>query len=54
VDALNGAPGVHAARFAALESAANSADAQNNAKLLACSTTCHWRNAQRDFASCSR
>ena len=34
VDALNGAPGVHSARFAALESAANSADARNNAKLL--------------------
>jgi len=40
VDALNGAPGVHSARFAALDnerpgaSAANSADADNNAKLL--------------------
>ena len=36
VDALNGAPGVHSARFAALDSGAqgNSADAQNNAKLL--------------------
>lgn len=36
VDVLDGAPGVHSARFAALESAGtgNSADADNNAKLL--------------------
>ncbi|HWN93534.1 MAG TPA: non-canonical purine NTP pyrophosphatase [Methylomirabilota bacterium] len=36
VDALNGAPGVHSARFAALETGAagNSADNANNAKLL--------------------
>lgn len=36
VDALNGAPGVHSARFAALETGANgnSPDAENNAKLL--------------------
>ena len=36
VDALEGAPGVHSARFAALETglAGNSADADNNAKLL--------------------
>jgi len=36
VDALNGAPGVHSARFAALETGqgGNSADADNNAKLL--------------------
>jgi len=36
VDALDGAPGVHSARFAALDSgaAANSSDADNNAKLL--------------------
>lgn len=34
VDALNGAPGVHSARFAALDRAENSADADNNAKLL--------------------
>lgn len=43
VDALNGAPGVHSARFAALDrsanassasSAQNSPDAENNAKLL--------------------
>jgi XTP/dITP diphosphohydrolase len=36
VDALSGAPGVHSARFAALDSglAANSPDAENNAKLL--------------------
>ncbi len=36
VDALNGAPGVYSARFAALDSAAvgNSSDAANNAKLL--------------------
>jgi len=36
VDALNGAPGVHSARFAALDmgAAENSADADNNAKLL--------------------
>jgi len=36
VDALNGAPGVHSARFAARDrgAAENSADADNNAKLL--------------------
>ena len=39
VDALNGAPGVHSARFAALDSgagakASNTPDADNNAKLL--------------------
>jgi len=36
VDALGGAPGVHSARFAALDKrvAGNSADADNNAKLL--------------------
>jgi XTP/dITP diphosphohydrolase len=36
VDALNGAPGVHSARFAALDSgkAENSNDLENNAKLL--------------------
>lgn len=39
VDALNGAPGVHSARFAAINSSAdgstrNSADAENNTKLL--------------------
>lgn len=36
VDALNGAPGVHSARFAALDSGNpnNSSDAENNAKLL--------------------
>lgn len=38
VDALNGAPGVHSARFAALDqgaaAAGNSPDAENNAKLL--------------------
>ena len=36
VDALNGAPGVHSARFAALDTGAegNSDDAENNAKLL--------------------
>lgn len=36
VDALNGAPGVHSARFAALDSGAagNSRDGENNAKLL--------------------
>jgi XTP/dITP diphosphohydrolase len=36
VDALKGAPGVHSARFAALDSAApvNSADSDNRAKLL--------------------
>jgi len=36
VDALNGAPGVHSARFAALESGnvENSSDQENNAKLL--------------------
>ena len=34
VDALNGAPGVHSARFAALDSRENSPDTDNNAKLL--------------------
>jgi XTP/dITP diphosphohydrolase len=36
VDALNGAPGVHSARFAAMDSAksSNTPDADNNAKLL--------------------
>ncbi len=34
VDALNGAPGVHSARFAALDKMENSKDADNNAKLL--------------------
>jgi len=36
VDALDGAPGVHSARFAALDTGApgNSSDADNNAKLL--------------------
>ncbi len=34
VDALDGAPGVHSARFAALDQAENSQDADNNAKLL--------------------
>ncbi|MFO1489238.1 MAG: RdgB/HAM1 family non-canonical purine NTP pyrophosphatase [Verrucomicrobiota bacterium] len=34
VDALSGAPGVHSARFAALDRNENSTDADNNAKLL--------------------
>ena len=36
VDALNGAPGVHSARFAAIDTAikGNSSDSENNAKLL--------------------
>jgi XTP/dITP diphosphohydrolase len=34
VEALNGAPGVHSARFAALEKDENAKDADNNAKLL--------------------
>jgi XTP/dITP diphosphohydrolase len=34
VDALDGAPGVHSARFAALDKTANSSDPDNNAKLL--------------------
>jgi XTP/dITP diphosphohydrolase len=34
VDALNGAPGVFSARFAAMDVAENSPDADNNAKLL--------------------
>jgi XTP/dITP diphosphohydrolase len=34
VDFLNGAPGVHSARFAALDKNENSPDADNNAKLL--------------------
>ena len=34
VDALDGAPGVHSARFAALDKSENSHDTDNNAKLL--------------------
>ena len=34
VDALNGAPGVHSARFAALDPSGNAPDTDNNAKLL--------------------
>ncbi len=34
VDALNGAPGIHSARFAAMDKNENSSDAANNAKLL--------------------
>jgi len=34
VDALNGAPGVLSARFAAMDAKDNSSDADNNAKLL--------------------
>jgi XTP/dITP diphosphohydrolase len=34
VDALDGAPGVHSARFAALDKSENSHDADNNTKLL--------------------
>jgi XTP/dITP diphosphohydrolase len=34
VDALNGAPGVHSARFAAMDSKENAPDKDNNAKLL--------------------
>ena len=34
VDALNGAPGVHSARFAALDKSENSHDTDNNVKLL--------------------
>jgi XTP/dITP diphosphohydrolase len=34
VDALNGSPGVHSARFAAMDKNENSSDAANNAKLL--------------------
>jgi XTP/dITP diphosphohydrolase len=34
VDVLDGAPGVHSARFAALDKTENSSDADNNAKLL--------------------
>ena len=34
VDALNGAPGVHSARFAAIDSKENSPDTDNNSKLL--------------------
>jgi XTP/dITP diphosphohydrolase len=34
VDALDGAPGVHSARFASLDQAENSSDVANNARLL--------------------
>ena len=34
VDALDGAPGIHSARFAAMDKCENSHDSDNNAKLL--------------------
>jgi XTP/dITP diphosphohydrolase len=34
VDALDGAPGIHSARFAAMDKGKNSTDADNNSKLL--------------------
>src|SRR6266498_4074412 len=50
VDALNGAPGVHSARFAALDKggSANSSDADNRAKLLRLlkDTSAHKRTAR--------
>ena len=55
VDALNGAPGVHSARFAALDSgnpaggAANCSDADNNAKLLRLLKDVSWEKRTARF-----
>jgi len=51
VDALNGAPGVHSARFAAMESgvAGNSPDAANNAKLLGLLKESPWETRTARF-----
>lgn len=51
VDALNGAPGVHSARFAALDSArpGNSPDMENNAKLLRLLKDVPWEKRSARF-----
>ncbi len=55
VDALNGAPGIHSARFAALEDgnapggAANCSDADNNAKLLRLLKDVPWEKRSARF-----
>ena len=51
VDALNGAPGVHSARFAAQDSEepGNSPDADNNAKLLRLLTLVPWESRTGRF-----
>ena len=55
VDALDGAPGVHSARFAALDSAksGNTSDADNNAKLLRLLKDFRRKNAPRGFVASS-
>lgn len=51
VDALNGGPGVHSARFAALDSedSSNSPDAENNAKLLRLLREIAWEKRTARF-----
>ncbi len=51
VDALNGAPGVHSARFAAVDegTAGNSTDAANNAKLLRLLKDVPWEKRSARF-----
>lgn len=50
VDALNGAPGVHSARFAALDNErGNSSDADNNAKLLRLLQAVPWERRTARF-----
>jgi inosine/xanthosine triphosphate pyrophosphatase family protein len=52
---FNGAPGVHSARFAAVDSAksGNTPDADNNAKLLRLLKNIPRKNARRDFVASS-
>ena len=52
VDSLNGAPGVHSARFAAMDEgiAGNSTDVANNAKLLLLLKGVPWENRTLDSA----
>ena len=49
VDALNGAPGVHSARFAALDKSENSPDTHNNAKLLRLLRDVPWEKRTARF-----
>lgn len=51
VDALQGAPGVHSARFASFESgrSGNSPDAENNARLLALLSAVPWEQRTARF-----
>lgn len=49
VDALDGAPGVFSARFAAMDSSTNSSDADNNAKLLCLLKEVPWEKRTARF-----